>query len=84
MGVLNDFCPLAGNLFSGSLTEISSLRYLCQIPLSDPLKSATSSKLTNEVRRQADRNDSVSIVSLEKWAKMPLLLLLILMAIEFY
>lgn len=51
---------------------------------SDPLKSATSSKLKSEVWGPADGNDSLSIVSLEKWAKMSFLLFLILMAIEVF
>lgn len=74
MGVLIDFSPLPSNLFLGNLSEISSLRYLYHIPLSDPLKSATSSKWRNEVWGQPDRNE---------WAKMSFLLLVILMTIEF-
>lgn len=74
MGVLIDFSPLARNLFLGNLSEISSLRYHYHIPLSDPLKSATSSKCRNEVWGQPGRNE---------WTKMSFLLLLILMAIEF-
>lgn len=53
------------------------------LPPSDPLKSATSSKLKSEVWGQADGNDSLSIVSLGKWAKMSFLFFLILMSIEF-